>query len=792
VYDRASHLRAAAGRLPVPLRATWLLLFACALLAPVFIPYSLPWLRGDALTGWSTADVRGSGTPVHVVRSSMRHATAAGLMTGDVVVAVDGVRADSAVIARAHANARVGDTITLATLRRGEAKVVRVPVLPNPASLTAFFGFRVAVAVGAAIVALLILVLRAGSPAWWPLAAALVLVAPTTFPAGIAGDAWWAAALRWVWQTLAAAYRFAFPILIAHFLALNTVVPAWLRDRRVWLTLYAGAACLLLVSTHGLATPLAWTQDGWAKDIRLYSGAVLRLATLVVALHVRFAPGAAREVRWFADAVLVNMAFSVITVALLIAGIPVERVEIVSRMHSIVLFLIPVTAGLLLTAPADRSASPQVRRGMAGWIAGTLTALYGLAIAGVAAVVLTSAGRSLDGLEWVLFLAIFLAAVLFSPVLQWSRGLVDRRLFARWLALETRLASALDRISRELEPERITRRIVSELPVALEAVRVRLILSDVWAARLGITGAPHVEVAGAAALPRSPVTPDAARRSVMLPLHDREGRVMAALCVERASDSDGFDALDEGWQRTLSQGVAAALCNADTFHQLRRAQNELAEGERIAATGALAAGLAHEIKNPLAGLRIGLHLLGRDGVPQPRLDRMLEDLQRISDLVSTLLTGPAHARGDELLDLGALLQEGARQLQPLAEHRGARLSVISPAASTTVRGDRDVLRIVISNLLRNAIDAVDEEGAIDARVESDGTHAWLVVRNTGEGIPEPEQKRLFELHHSTKPDGSGLGLALARREVEQLGGAIEIETRAGAGATLRVRLPIAG
>jgi signal transduction histidine kinase len=284
---------------------------------------------------------------------------------------------------------------------------------------------------------------------------------------------------------------------------------------------------------------------------------------------------------------------------------------------------------------------------------------------------------------------------------------------------------------------------------------------------------------------------DTAGTSVLLPVHDHNGSVVAGLCVERAAQSEPFSSADAGWQRTLTQGVAAALRNADTFCQLRRAQAELAEGERIAATGALAAGLAHEIKNPLAGLRIGLHLLERDGMPQRRLDRMREDLQRIDDLVSTLLSGSPHARSNDLIDLGALLQERLRQLQPLAAHRGARLIGRTPTVPTFVRADCDALRIVISNLLRNAIDAVDEDGTIEARVEMHGPNAQLTVRDSGPGISDPEQKRIFELHHSTKPSGSGLGLALARREVEQLGGAIEVESRVGVGTTLRIQLPIA-
>lgn len=778
----------------LPLRLLWLGFLGLVLLVPICVPPSIPWLGGAGLTGWSAAALPGSGTPVFVVTSVMRHASAAGLMTGDVIVSVQGVAAEPEGVARALNSSRAGDTVTLGTLRRGEARVVRVPVLQNPASLSAFFGFRVATVTGATLVALLILVLRRGTPSTWPLAAALLLVAPTTFPAGVPGDDLLNSAIRWVWQSMAAFYRFGFPILLAHFMVLQVPLRPWLRSRHLWLGVYGLALGLLLLATQGLTTPLAWTQEGLAKDSRLYSGVVLRLATLVLALHVRRgATDIPREMRWFADAVAINMFLSVLSGALVLGGVSADRVEIVSRMHAIFLLVIPVTAGLLLTTRMDRPEPLRLRRWAARTISSSLSILYALAIAGVAAVVLVSAGRSLDGAEWLLFLAIFLAAVLFSPVLRWSREVVDRRLFARWIEMESRLTSALERIGNELEPARIIRRVTSELPGALDLDRARLILSTPWSERLGIAGGARLDDIGAdvGAEGYSGGGGEARAHVVLLPVMDRSGDTMGHLLLERSADGDAFGSADVGWQRTLQQGVAAALRNAETFHQLRRAEAEVAQGERIAATGALAAGLAHEIKNPLAGLRIALHLLRREGVAPHRLDRILEDLRRIDGLVSTLLRGPGGVARDDIVDLREALHDGLRQMEPLAVHRGARLVTSTSGAPALVRGGRDPLRLLISNLLRNAIDAVDEGGEIDARVETVGSNVELTVTDNGPGIPEEERERIFDLHHSTKPNGSGLGLALARREVEHLGGAIDVEVRRDSGTTLRVRLPLA-
>jgi signal transduction histidine kinase len=99
------------------------------------------------------------------------------------------------------------------------------------------------------------------------------------------------------------------------------------------------------------------------------------------------------------------------------------------------------------------------------------------------------------------------------------------------------------------------------------------------------------------------------------------------------------------------------------------------------------------------------------------------------------------------------------------------------------------LRLLVSKLLRNALDAAGPGGEIRVRTSLRGADVELIVEDSGPGIPAAFRDRIFELNFSTKPGGSGLGLALARREAERLGGRIEVETAEGEGTLLRVMLP---
>jgi two-component system sensor histidine kinase PilS (NtrC family) len=230
---------------------------------------------------------------------------------------------------------------------------------------------------------------------------------------------------------------------------------------------------------------------------------------------------------------------------------------------------------------------------------------------------------------------------------------------------------------------------------------------------------------------------------------------------------------------------------------LRQMEERVARSERLADLGRLAAGLAHELRNPLASMMGSVELLEDSPALGPQDRRLLEIVQREGARLADLVTGflayarPAPPRR-EPVDLGALAAQtiDALELDPAAN--GVRLGrELEPAPAV---GDPHQLRQVLWNLLVNAAQAARAVagGSGQVRVRTapaPGGGATLVVEDDGPGIAAEDRDRLFTPFFTTKPDGTGLGLATVHRVVEAHGGAVQVESAPGAGARFTVRLP---
>ncbi len=217
--------------------------------------------------------------------------------------------------------------------------------------------------------------------------------------------------------------------------------------------------------------------------------------------------------------------------------------------------------------------------------------------------------------------------------------------------------------------------------------------------------------------------------------------------------------------------------------------------------------LDHEIKNPLTGLQVALANLRESRAPQEReraainanhaverLSRLLTDLRKLSDLGER----PAERLP---VDVPQLLQEmiDAAQLQPAYRTRQVNLTIARvPRRLPAVTGDRDLLGLAIYNLLENALKFTSPEDAVEVRALEDGRAIIVEVADTGPGIASEDLRNIFEeLYRGTNArgiEGSGLGLALARRIVYMHGGQIAVRTRRDEprGTVFTLRLPISG
>ena len=230
--------------------------------------------------------------------------------------------------------------------------------------------------------------------------------------------------------------------------------------------------------------------------------------------------------------------------------------------------------------------------------------------------------------------------------------------------------------------------------------------------------------------------------------------------------------------------------------ELAATQAELVRAERLAVVGQLAAGIAHEIGNPLAILAGFLDVLEDPGLPseqrQEARRRMGHELGRIHATVRSLLDfSRASQSADAKGDLSAALAHVQSLLAPQERLRGVTLAVPALAEPIEVPLATDALTQVLVNLLLNAADALDHRGRVAVSVAAGAREVVLCVDDSGPGIPPELRARVFEPFFTTKPAGSGtgLGLAVCERIVTAAGGDIRAEESPLGGARFRVTLP---
>ncbi len=250
----------------------------------------------------------------------------------------------------------------------------------------------------------------------------------------------------------------------------------------------------------------------------------------------------------------------------------------------------------------------------------------------------------------------------------------------------------------------------------------------------------------------------------------------------------------------------------DDVTDRREIEARLARGERMASLGRLAAGVAHEINNPLAYVRTSLELARREitrfqeNGDHAHLERVLETVahaedgvERVRIIASDLKT---FSRGDEgswlLVDIARVAQSAINLAHNEIRHR-AELSVDIEPALPRVLGSETRFVQVLVNLLVNAAHAIEEKGEgrgrIALRMGREGGEVFIEVEDTGAGIPEGPVERIFEPFWTSKPKGvgTGLGLSICHGIVTSAGGDIRVvRSRPGEGTLIRVELPAAG
>ena len=230
--------------------------------------------------------------------------------------------------------------------------------------------------------------------------------------------------------------------------------------------------------------------------------------------------------------------------------------------------------------------------------------------------------------------------------------------------------------------------------------------------------------------------------------------------------------------------------------EIRQLKAEIARSQRLASIGSLAAGVAHEIRNPLSSIK-GFATYFKEklrGSPEDSktADIMIKEVERLNRVVRQLLdlSRPREIKKVRA-SVGSLIEHTLKLTEVQARKRGVVIKTQMDAGTPDVRVDPDRIKQVLLNLCLNALEAMKAGGVLTLSLgRQDKKMLQIVISDTGPGIPREEVERVFDPFYTTKTSGTGLGLAIVHRIVEAHAGEIRVTSGPGGGTTFTVLLPI--
>ncbi|RMH00266.1 MAG: GAF domain-containing protein [Deltaproteobacteria bacterium] len=429
--------------------------------------------------------------------------------------------------------------------------------------------------------------------------------------------------------------------------------------------------------------------------------------------------------------------------------------------------------------------------------------------------------------------ASFAVVVLVDPVRTEIDSRIEALLFRDRVHLRANLRRLRQALQRVLSPEEMTDVVLRELAASNRVTRASVYLLDRTGRRLVLAGyvgpvpPPAIDLAVARPLAGRLLAKGAVVRDVLerqrerapqaaaveldrILDHLREYGASVAVAMVRPSDPNTLlgvlfvddERMLEPFSREEISLLAEVAAQAAVTLENSAAYEARKERDRLAALGAMAAGLAHEIRNPLGAIKGAVQVLEADGSTSPShrefFEIIVDEVDRLGRVVSQFLTyaRPFSARRDAV-DPKDVLDHAVRLLAPAVRDR-VDLD-LGGLEGVSIRADADALVQVFHNLLLNAADAI-EHGGPSARIRVSGrrvggeggapANVEIRVEDDGPGIPADELPKLFVPFHTTKPGGTGLGLPISQRIVETHGGRIEAANRAPKGAVFTVVLPV--
>ena len=265
-----------------------------------------------------------------------------------------------------------------------------------------------------------------------------------------------------------------------------------------------------------------------------------------------------------------------------------------------------------------------------------------------------------------------------------------------------------------------------------------------------------------------------------------EGDLEVAVSFSRRNDEIGF--LGRNFNHMMEQ-LRESRQEIERLHR-----TQMSRAEHLATLGELAASLAHEIRNPLAGIAGVIEIIGRDLPPTSPASAVVKDVRqeigRISKTLTQLLETARPRRPEiRLSNLNTTVEHAVMLARQQVISKPIQIDLQKAPDLAEVEHDSDQIHQVLLNLLLNSVQAIDGAGFVRVDIGSQDGYARIVVSDTGRGIASSDLANIFRPFYTTKGNGTGLGLSLARRIVEEHHGSITVTSVIGQGSQFTVLLP---
>jgi len=454
-------------------------------------------------------------------------------------------------------------------------------------------------------------------------------------------------------------------------------------------------------------------------------------------------------------------------------------------------------------------------------------AAMAVAVAGFFAAIRIWVGERVDLFVFNAFVASFALLLFFIPMRDRIQSAIERRFVAGKLALEKGLRPLRERLKHILTLDELLEELLAALEKAdlLRAssiflrddatlgfqlagsiglptrTRVSLLSAPVWVAALEESAVLRGEELerlrddpkNAADRPRLEALCETLRdldAELVLPLRAKS-QVVGFWTLADARSKESFSTDEVRLLRAVADQIATSIENSKTFERLRAR-------DRFVSLGEMAAGLAHEIRNPLAAIRGAVAVLQQpsDAKGAELWTVIIEEIARLNRVVESFLdyARPATRRAT-IRDVGAFVKSCVEAVSRSKGRAGVALSLDIEAGLLPLHADADQLERVVVNVVQNAYEALEGDGRVGVTVRrAQGTgpyDTWLeiAVEDDGPGMNDTTLERAFIPFYTTKEQGTGLGLALCERLIRAQGGTIQLRSRPGEGTSVLIRLP---